>query len=548
MKTKTIIGAITVVLLSIMLSAKAPDVYASESTSNSQTSDLTPKLDTEVGKYGYVNQKGKWVITPQFSIADEFSEGLACVRYFIDTEGPNTGYINSKGEPAFSTRFYGGYAYKDGYAIVEREDGKISIIDKKGKVKLKTDYYCSNPNPMMDGIYAHIGVSPLSRGDLPQIFGYITNDFKLVKPMFDGMVGYYTDNYSEERILTGIIRQSKDEYSLYLINSDYKPIKLPSTFIISIKEGMILLQCGKYYAFADMKGKIYDEIYSPETKEKHKFDWAASFSEGYAVVRVDRLLQDSYGRLVPGYGYIKKDGTSFKEPIYLSANSFKGGIAAVRLVPRAYYGMGILKSNGSYLLSPKERTPIKIDDKYKEYFDSMLHSKGEYDYVLSEVKKIVKQETNSNMSDVEKIAALNKYVIDHTTYGGNMDYNLTPRGLWYCHDALGILKDGWGVCDAYAKLLGLLLIEAGFETQMVVGFVGGTAKQNAHAWNMVKIGKNYYHLDATFNDEKGPFKYFLVSDKYLKSLSGLYKRIWEESDYPAATKGYYDDKPVERTE
>ncbi len=541
--------------LTIVLAVTTYDTYASSDAKGTSNVELTPKLDKKVGKYGYVDKKGKWVIEPQFIDAQAFSEGLAVVRYFIETpDEPYTGYIDSKGKPAFKDRFYGSYGFRKGYAVVLDKNQKVNIIDKKGKILLKTGYYYYNANPQISGILAEICEVPTYRGDLKQKVGYVTDSLKLVKPMFDGSVSYYSDNESKERFLHAAYAEVDSDNRViklnrYLINTKMEPVKLPSDHIISIKEGMILLLCDKYYAFVNMKGEIFNEVYVAKTGKKHKFVRAENFSEGRAVVQVDDVLTDVYGKKIRAYGYINKDGKAFKEPQYVMANSFSGGVAAVQPYPSYYQAMGILKLDGTYLMPPAIRTQAKISEKYERYFTKSLYSQGEYDYVISEVKKIVSQVTASNMSDYEKVVALQKYVMDHTFYGGNMEYDPTPRGLLYCYEAIGILKDGEGVCDAYTKLMGLLLTEVGIENIYVIGKVTPTAIKNGeenHSWLLVKLNGNYYHLDPTFNDNDRDLNYLLVSDNYMKSLTGVLKREWKYNDYPAAPNGYFNDKPQKK--
>ncbi len=533
----------------IVFAGTSQVIFASTDINSKNTVELKPKLDTGNGKYGYVDKKGIWVIKPQFMDAKDFSEGLAVVRYFIDSDVPFSGYIDSKGKPAFKNRFYGSYDFKNGYAAVLDKNEKVSIIDKKGKVVLKTDYYYYNIKPQVTGIYMELCDSPSGRGESQKI-GYITNGLKLIKPMFDGSPSYYRLTHSGNLFPTASHAEYDSNNRLskltrYLINTKMQPIALPSDDIVSVKEDMILLRCDKYYAFANMNGDIFDEIYVSATRKKHKFTKAENFSEGRAVVQVEDVLRDVYGRKIPAYGYINKNGTTFKEPQYVMANSFSGGVAGVQPYPNYFYSMAIIKSDGKYLMPPEKRIPAVMSEKYEKYFTQELYSQGEYDYVISEVKKIVSQITNNNMSELEKVAALHKYVIDHASYESQTFYDPTPRGLLYTHEAIGILKDGEGVCDAYSRLLGLLLTEAGIENKEVVGKVGGAAEDN-HAWNLVRINGNYYHLDATFNDQDKEMNYYLVSDKYLKSLKGVLRRAWNYSSYPAAPGGYYNDNPLEK--
>lgn len=542
---KLIAYILFVLLLSsvIVFTGTAYDTQANTETKATNKVELKPKLDTGSGKYGYVDNKGKWIIKPEFLDAKDFSEGLAVVRYYINSDVPFTGYIDSTGNEAFKTRYYGSYDFKNGYAAVLDKNDKVSIIDKKGKEVLKTDYYYYNIKPQVSGIYMEICDVPTGRGAQSKI-GYITNDLKLVKPMFDNSPSYYRLTHTGNLFPAANCAKYDSnnrliKNTLYLINTKMQPIALPSDNVVSFKEDMILLKCDNYYAFVNMNGDIFDEIYVSSTKKKHKFVKAESFSEGLAVVQVEGVLTDIRGRDINAYGYINKAGKAFKEPQYTMAQSFSGGLAAVQPYPSYHFSMAVLKSDGKYFIAPQERPSVKCEEKYRKYMRSSLYSQGEYNYLVSEIKRIVSEVTNSKMSDLQKAEALHKYVLDHAMYDkGDLYYNPTPMGLLYSFDALGILKNGYGVCDAYTRLLGLLLTEAGIDNQEVVGTVNG----EGHSWNLVKLNGNYYHLDATFNDNDKEMNYYFVSDKYLKSLSGRLTRKWEYLKYPTASKGYFNDQ------
>jgi hypothetical protein len=58
------------------------------------------------GLYGYIDQAGAIVITPQYKFAESFSEGLAVVRVWNDKESSDEYYyIDKRGEQAFPERF-----------------------------------------------------------------------------------------------------------------------------------------------------------------------------------------------------------------------------------------------------------------------------------------------------------------------------------------------------------------------------------------------------------------------------------------------------------
>ena len=78
------------------------------------------------GKWGFINQNGKMVISPQFDSADPFQEGLAPVRL-----GDRVGYIDQNGKMAIIPLFDDAFQFKDGFALV-RIGKKWGYINKKG--------------------------------------------------------------------------------------------------------------------------------------------------------------------------------------------------------------------------------------------------------------------------------------------------------------------------------------------------------------------------------------------------------------------------------
>jgi hypothetical protein len=93
-----------------------------------------------------------------------------------------------------------------------------------------------------------------------------------------------------------------------------------------------------------------------------------------------------------------------------------------------------------------------------------------------------------------------------------------------------ILRDGMAVCNGYALLLEALLTEAGFNALFVTGTIrpehrsdittvgGATLTDGGHAWNMVQLDGQWYHLDATWDDpvpdEPGRvvYTYYMLTD------------------------------------
>lgn len=154
-------------------------------------------------------------------------------------------------------------------------------------------------------------------------------------------------------------------------------------------------------------------------------------------------------------------------------------------------------------------------------------------YVEMNVQDVLASIVTSSMSNVEKVKAVNDYIVSQTAYTN--ETKSSP------HSAYTVLAERGGVCQGYALLAHSMLQKLGIETQYIVGYVG----EIGHAWNLVKLDGQWYHLDTTWNDpvpdRKGAvrYQYFLVDDRTMAQ-----DHSWIASDYPKATStkySYYHD-------
>ncbi|MCS1380567.1 S-layer protein [Lysinibacillus sphaericus] len=134
------------------------------------------------------------------------------------------------------------------------------------------------------------------------------------------------------------------------------------------------------------------------------------------------------------------------------------------------------------------------------------------------------------LSELEKIQAAHDYIVLTT------EYSKDSVGSQYSPYTL--LSEGKGVCQAYALVLYRMLDMLGFEVQYVPGKVG----EQLHAWVLVKLDNEWYHIDVTWDDplpdRKGEvrYNYFLVSDKQLAQ-----DHTWDFTSFPSATSEKYAD-------
>ncbi|MDR2651337.1 MAG: WG repeat-containing protein [Prevotellaceae bacterium] len=86
--------------------------------------------------YGYIDATGKIVVQPQFVRAEDFSEGMAVVLVPATGTTPlRWGYIDTSGKMAIEAKFSNEVlSFHDGYAAVQKTNGKVVFIDKQGNV------------------------------------------------------------------------------------------------------------------------------------------------------------------------------------------------------------------------------------------------------------------------------------------------------------------------------------------------------------------------------------------------------------------------------
>lgn len=149
------------------------------------------------------------------------------------------------------------------------------------------------------------------------------------------------------------------------------------------------------------------------------------------------------------------------------------------------------------------------------------------------VKGLINTVIKPGMSDFDKELAIHDYIVTHCHYSTNPNQESESN----IYRAYGALVDEDAVCNGYAEAIKLILDCIGIESKMVVGTADGVD----HAWNLVKLGDSWYHLDATWDDplpdqgDKTMHPYFNVSDEVL-----LNNHTWNADDYPEALDMQYN--------
>ncbi len=132
------------------------------------------------------------------------------------------------------------------------------------------------------------------------------------------------------------------------------------------------------------------------------------------------------------------------------------------------------------------------------------------------------------MSDVEKALAVHEYFIMNYNYGRRTnDFEVDPSDAY---TAYGIMVNKFGVCEAYTQAYKYIMEQLGIPCIIV------TSTAMNHAWNMINVDGDWYHVDVTWDDSNNTHRNFLLSDKGI-AATGHY--AWDGNT--AATSTKYDD-------
>lgn len=111
---------------------------------------------------------------------------------------------------------------------------------------------------------------------------------------------------------------------------------------------------------------------------------------------------------------------------------------------------------------------------------------------------------------------------------------------------IGALLDGKAVCTGISQAFVLLANAAGLEAWQIFGVATDAISTEPHAWNLVRIDGDYYHLDVTAamadyrKNDKVSFGYFLQPDTRMQSThTWLTSRYPKTKSFPSLTNRFY---------
>nr|WP_294660701.1 fibronectin type III domain-containing protein [uncultured Blautia sp.] len=152
----------------------------------------------------------------------------------------------------------------------------------------------------------------------------------------------------------------------------------------------------------------------------------------------------------------------------------------------------------------------------------------------AKIKQVLSSLNLANQSDYTKAKKIYDYLCNNVSFYKDAYYCANPNGV--SNTAYGALVKGvtssWGFAEAFYRIA----LEAGLDARIVMGDGDGSG---THEWNIVKIGRVYYHLDASVGAYPGisSSSYFLKKNLW-NGIDDWYKKMYMPEDYPMASADY----------
>lgn len=131
-------------------------------------------------------------------------------------------------------------------------------------------------------------------------------------------------------------------------------------------------------------------------------------------------------------------------------------------------------------------------------------------------KDFLKELQSKKRSDYEKEKLIHDYIVRTVVYGYPSGKQEPDGDAYSAYGALVLKK---AVCNGYAEAMKLLCDLSGVTCKMI----SGTADGENHAWNLIKLDKEWYHIDPTWDDPEPDdtsrimYTYFNVNDTQMRA-------------------------------
>lgn len=267
-------------------------------------------------RYGFCLPNGTELIAPQFTKAEDFSEGMAVVATGDAYSGYRYGFVNKKGIVQIPMTYKYAKSFSQGLAPVATEEKKWMFIDKTGALKIAGPFL--DADQFSEGLAGVSVPHDLGGGVMSFKKGYIDPNGKMViQPAYN-----YVMPFKNGVAVVSISESSPSGYKSYQALIDKSGKRLTTQEFVTIyhtpSEGLYAVKISGSSGLNNEKD-VWGVIDSKGVLQGARFTGQQPyFSEGLAT-----FMQD--GKI----GYMDKAGNKVVPPVYKNALSFSEGLAAV---------------------------------------------------------------------------------------------------------------------------------------------------------------------------------------------------------------------------
>ncbi len=164
-------------------------------------------------------------------------------------------------------------------------------------------------------------------------------------------------------------------------------------------------------------------------------------------------------------------------------------------------------------------------------------------------QKALKSRAEKLARPAAKLSESDKVLYIHDFICRNVRYDKLKKA--YSHEIIGPLAQGVGVCEGIAKAVKILCDALGIWCILALSEANPEKGiKYRHAWNVIRVNGQYYHLDATFDNTLGSpeqlrYDYVLLSDKQI--FRDHEPVIWKVPVCTDADHFYYKEKKLSFT-
>lgn len=226
---------------------------------------------------------------------------------------------------------------------------------------------------------------------------------------------------------------------------------------------------------------------------------------------------DFDAKFYPYYAMLNQAGQSLYRQVYANAMAVNADFTAVEPVAaeQLSYVMSAvyndhpelfwLDTQYYYTYSTSGATKA-ISLEFNETADNLSANQKEYQ---SRLQKVVNG-ASAYSTDAEREKYVHDYFLNNCTYDLNAPLN---------QSSYSALVNGVSVCAGYARAMQNAMLELGIPCY----YCTGTAQGGDHAWNIIYLDQEYYHVDLSWNDnlsetyDTNAYIYYNLTDNEISS-------------------------------